>query len=48
MAAMQEELHHGEEEEEDARGAYNIIDRLEGPGIGAPDIKKLKEAPPAQ
>jgi hypothetical protein len=32
----------GEAEEE--HGAYALIDRLEGPGLGAPDIKKLKEA----
>lgn len=46
MAAMQEELHHGETEEENGGGggSYNYIDRLEGTGIGAPDIKKLKEA----
>ena len=42
---MQEELHNGEAEEEmEMRTAYNTIDRLEGPGLGAPDIKKLKEA----
>ena len=47
MAQMvQDEMHNGEAEEYDERGggAYNLIERLEGPGIGAPDLKKLKEA----
>ena len=34
-----------EEEMEEAGGDhFQTIDRLEGPGLGAPDIKKLKEA----
>ena len=32
------------QEEQDEVCMYNVIDRLEGPGLGAPDVKKLKEA----
>ena len=32
------------EVEEERTGPFNHIDRLEGPGLGAPDIKKLKDA----
>ena len=38
--AMMQEGDVGEEEQV----MFNVIDRLEGPGIGAPDIKKLKDA----
>ena len=34
----------GEGEAEEMGGAYNLIDRLEGPGLGAPDLKKLKDS----
>ena len=41
----QEEMQQGEDEEErGGASAYNLIERLEGPGLGAPDLKKLKEA----
>ena len=38
---MQEQQ--GEMHEEAEQLGFNIIDSLEGPGIGPPDIKKLKE-----
>ncbi len=37
--------HQQEDDQQENQGQmFNSIDRLEGPGIGAPDIKKLKDA----
>ena len=37
-------MQHEAQEEMEMGSMYTVIDQLEGPGLGAPDIKKLKEA----
>ena len=47
FCSQQQEMleHQQEDDQQENQGQmFNSIDRLEGPGIGAPDIKKLKDA----